>query len=106
MSETIVAVYENGVLRPLNPVSLSEGETVRLTITPEVAPGKAKNELEQILQSIIDQGLLRLPSSQRGQVDQAELVKREQERRERMKKMKPLPGKPLSETIIEDRGPW
>jgi predicted DNA-binding antitoxin AbrB/MazE fold protein len=31
MSEIIVAVYENGVLRPLNPVSLSEGETVRLT---------------------------------------------------------------------------
>lgn len=105
MSEIIVAVYENGVLRPLNLVSLSEGQTVRLTIVPEVAPEEPKNELKEVLQSMIDQGLLRLPSK-RGQVDKAELAKREQERRERMKKMKPLPGKPLSETIIEDRGSW
>ena len=32
MSEIIVAVYENGVLRPLNQVSLKEGETVRMRI--------------------------------------------------------------------------
>ncbi|HAJ59853.1 MAG TPA: hypothetical protein DCP31_11750 [Cyanobacteria bacterium UBA8543] len=106
MSETIVAVYENGVLRPLNPVSLNEGQTVQLTIVPQVSPAEPNNDLKKLLPSLIDRGLLRLPSSKRGQVDKAELAKREQERRERMKKMKPLPGKPLSETIIEDRGPW
>ena len=106
MSETVVAVYENGVLRPLNPVSLNEGQTVQLTIVPQVSPAEPNNDLKKLLPSLIDRGLLRLPSSKRGQVDKAELAKREQERRERMKKMKPLPGKPLSETIIEDRGPW
>ncbi len=101
MSETIVAVYENGVLRPLNPLPLSEGQTVRLTIVPEVAPEEPKNELQQVLQSLIDQGLLRLPSSKRGQVDQAELSRRQQAR-----KLVKISGQPLSETIIEDRGPW
>ncbi len=46
MSEIIVAVYENGVLRPVTPVSLSEGETVRLRIVPEVSPGGPKTELD------------------------------------------------------------
>ena len=100
MSEIIVAVYENGVLRPLNPVSLSEGQTVRLTIVPEVASEESKNELKEVLQSMIDQGLLRLPSK-RGQVDKAELSRRQQAR-----KLVKIEGKPLSETIIEDRGPW
>ncbi|GET38703.1 antitoxin family protein [Microseira wollei] len=101
MSETIVAVYENGVLRPLNPVSLSEGQTVQLTIVPQVSPGEPKNELQEVLQSLIDQGLLRLPSSKRGQVDKAELSRRQQAR-----KLVKIPGKPLSETIIEARGAW
>jgi predicted DNA-binding antitoxin AbrB/MazE fold protein len=105
MSEIIVAVYQNGVLHPINPVSLSEGQTVRLRIVPEVSPGGPKNELEEALQSLVDQGVLRLPPK-RGQVDLAELAQREKEWRERMEKMGPLPGKPLSETIIEGRGPW
>ena len=33
MIQHVEAVYENGVLRPLNPVSLSEAERVTLTIT-------------------------------------------------------------------------
>jgi predicted DNA-binding antitoxin AbrB/MazE fold protein len=100
MSEIIVAVYENGVLRPLNPVSLSEGQTVRLRIVPEVSPGGQKNELEEVLQSMVDQGVLRLPPK-RGQVDPAELSRRQQAR-----KLVKIEGKPLSETIIEGRGPW
>ena len=78
MSETIVAVYENGVLRPLNPLALNEGQTVRLTIVPEVLPTEPNNDLKKLLPSIIDRGLLRLPSSKRGQVDKAELSRRQQ----------------------------
>ena len=33
MVQHVEAVYENGVLRPLNPVSLAEAERVMLTIT-------------------------------------------------------------------------
>lgn len=47
MSEIIVAVYENGVLRPVNPVSLNEGQTVRLRVVPEVSPRERKNEVEK-----------------------------------------------------------
>jgi predicted DNA-binding antitoxin AbrB/MazE fold protein len=34
MTTTILAVYENGVLRPAQPLPLAEGETVQVTITP------------------------------------------------------------------------
>ncbi|MFB2838415.1 antitoxin family protein [Floridanema evergladense] len=105
MAEIIVAVYENGVLRPVNPVSLKEGETVRLKVVPEVSPEGSKNELEAALQSLVDEGKLTLPPK-RGQVDIAELAEREQKRRERIEKMGPISGKPLSETIIDDRGSW
>lgn len=36
MSKTIAAVYEHGVFRPLEPVTLPEGEQVRVTV-PEAA---------------------------------------------------------------------
>jgi predicted DNA-binding antitoxin AbrB/MazE fold protein len=98
MSEIIVAVYENGVLRPLNPVSLSEGQTVRLRIVPEVSPGGPKNELEEVLQSMVDQGVLRLPPN-----DPNVKPVSEEARRELFEKLKGRPGKPLSEIIIEDR---
>jgi len=34
MTTSVLAVYENGVFRPTGPVSLKEGETVQLTVTP------------------------------------------------------------------------
>jgi len=34
MSQRVEAVYENGVLRPLGPVSLQESQHVQLTIQP------------------------------------------------------------------------
>lgn len=98
MSEIIVAVYENGVLRPLNRVSLTEGETVRLRIVPEVSPGGPKTELEAVLQSMVDQGVLRVPPKQ-GEVS----PEIEEKWRELFEKLKGRPGKPLSEIIIEDR---
>jgi len=35
MTTTIEAVYENGVLRPLTPLSLSEGQRVQVFVAPE-----------------------------------------------------------------------
>ncbi|MBU0568026.1 antitoxin family protein [bacterium] len=35
MNETITAIYENGVLRPLNGLDLSEHEQVRIRIEPQ-----------------------------------------------------------------------
>jgi predicted DNA-binding antitoxin AbrB/MazE fold protein len=40
MALTIDAVYENGVLRPLQPLPLREHEKVSLTIQPAVSPAR------------------------------------------------------------------
>ncbi|HEY9850095.1 MAG TPA: antitoxin family protein [Leptolyngbyaceae cyanobacterium] len=100
MSEIMVAVYENGVLRPLNPVSFNEGQTVRLQVIPDVDSEDSKNESETTIQSLANQGKITL-SPKRGQVDIEELS-----RRHRNRKLIKIEGKPLSETIIEDRGQW
>ena len=98
MSEIMVAVYENGVLRPLNTVNLTEGQTVRLRVVPEV---ESKNELEAAIQTLVDQGKMTLPAK-----DPNIKPVSEAERQELFERLKERPGKPLSEIIIEDRGEW
>jgi predicted DNA-binding antitoxin AbrB/MazE fold protein len=39
MPITVRAVYESGVLRPMEPLALSEGEMVRVTIAQAMPPG-------------------------------------------------------------------
>jgi len=104
MPETITAIYENGVLRPLSPLSLNDGETVQITIVAEVSQEEVKGDREKSMMRMFVAGM-RLPKKQ-GKLDRAELIKRAQQWRELMQKMEPLPGKPLSEMVIEDRGPW
>ena len=50
MTTTIQAVYENGVLRPLTPLPLSEGQRVRVIVAPEEAtrPQSAASILAEI----------------------------------------------------------
>ena len=105
MPETITAIYENGILRPLTPLSLNDGETVQITIVAEVSQEELKGDREKAIKLMDVRGLVRLPKKQ-GKLDRAELIKRAQQWRELMQKMEPLPGKPLSEMVIEDRGPW
>lgn len=105
MPETITAVYENGVFRPLSSVSFKDGETVQINIVADVSLEELKDDREKAIKLMDVRGLVRLPKKQ-GKLDRAELIKRAQQWRELMKKMEPLPGKPLSEIIIEDRGPW
>ncbi len=105
MPETITAIYENGVFRPLSPLSLNDGETVQITIVAEVSQEELKGDREKAIKLMDVRGLVRLPKKQ-GKLDRAELIKRAQQWRELMQKMEPLPGKPLSEMVIEDRGPW
>jgi predicted DNA-binding antitoxin AbrB/MazE fold protein len=51
MSQTIEAIYENGVFKPLRPVTLPEGSTVL------VDPGPATDDLEEkIKQEMLDEG--------------------------------------------------
>jgi predicted DNA-binding antitoxin AbrB/MazE fold protein len=39
MTMTILAIYENGVLRSTTPLALTEGETVHLAVTPTKGAG-------------------------------------------------------------------
>lgn len=41
MTTTAAAIYENGVLRPLSPLSLAEGAQVEITVTDEAMRGAA-----------------------------------------------------------------
>ena len=105
MSETIAAVYENGVFRPLSAVSFKDGETVQIAIVAEVSPEELKDDREKAIKLMDVRGLVRLPKKQ-GKLDRAELIKREQQWRELFEDMKGRPGTPVSEIVIEDRGPW
>ena len=105
MPETIAAVYENGVLRPLSPLSLNDGETVQIKIVPEVSPEEIKDDREKAIKLMDKRGLVRLPKKQ-DKLDPAELARREEKWRELFEELKGRPGTPVSEIVIEDRGPW
>ncbi|MBD1828518.1 antitoxin family protein [Microcoleus vaginatus GB1-A2] len=101
MPETITAIYENGVFRPLSPLSLNDGETVQITIVAEVSPEELKGDREKAIKLMDLRKLMGLPTKQ-FKLDAAA----EQKRRELFEKLKGRVGKPLSEIVIEDRGPW
>ncbi|MEG3919015.1 antitoxin family protein [Microcoleus sp. T3_A4] len=101
MPETITAIYENGVFRPLSPLSLNDGETVEITIVAEVSPEELKGDREKAIKLMDLRKLMGLPTKQ-FKLDAAA----EQKRRDLFEKLKGRVGKPLSEIVIEDRGPW
>jgi predicted DNA-binding antitoxin AbrB/MazE fold protein len=96
MSEIITAVYENGVLRPRNHLSLQDGQTVRIQIFTE----EKAHEAGQIIQSLVAAGLVTPPPLW----SDVEPVSAEAWR-ELTQRLEASPGKPLSEIIIEERGP-
>jgi predicted DNA-binding antitoxin AbrB/MazE fold protein len=104
MVNAIPAIYENGVLRPLVPVQLQDRQTVWLKVLPqpltEPQPDQVKTELQSALQPLYESGLLIPPTktSNAPPMSEAEVVAMAQSIK--------VTGKPLSETVIEDRGEW
>jgi predicted DNA-binding antitoxin AbrB/MazE fold protein len=97
----ITAVFENGILRPLSPLTLGEGQQVRLQVLPEFSVPEhdvPEDELAIALQPLVTSGLLINPSrvSQASDVSEADF-------RQFVESLK-SDEKPLSEMIIEDRG--
>jgi predicted DNA-binding antitoxin AbrB/MazE fold protein len=99
MAEIVTAVYEKGVLRPLQPLNLRERQTVRLQIFPE----EPDDKVEEVIQSLVTAGLMR-PRPKRGTPPPDPVS--EEERRRLADIMGRIPGKPLSEIIVEERGEW
>jgi predicted DNA-binding antitoxin AbrB/MazE fold protein len=94
MAEIVTAVYEKGVLRPLQPPNLEERQTVRLQVLPEEQDSKA----EEVIRALVEAGLLTPPLGH-SDIDPIS----EEERRELAEALGQAPGKPLSEIIIEER---
>jgi predicted DNA-binding antitoxin AbrB/MazE fold protein len=113
MVETVTAVYEKGMLRPLQPLNLRERQTVRIqllldepVVQEELDDGtenEIEDEIEEIIQSLVASGLMR-PQPKRGPPPPDPVS--EEERRRLADIMGQAPGKPLSEIIIEERGEW
>ena len=57
MAETITAVYEKGVLRPLTPLALPESSRVEIQIMGQAAD--PQDERQQVRQALRDAGLVR-----------------------------------------------
>jgi len=97
MSEIVQAVYERGVLRPLDPLDLRERQRVRIQVWPEDVPE------EEVLQVLIRAGLMR-PQPRRVSPPPPPLS--EAERQALADEVGRAPGKSMSDIVIEDRGEW
>jgi len=99
MSQTISAIYADGVLRPLTPLELPEQTEVELEVRPALKPATSVlAERIRIHQILVEAGLVvnhqtwqALPEDPISEPEQEELD------------MAFGNGKPLSEIIIEER---
>lgn len=96
MSKIITAIYANGVLRPLSPLNVPENTTVQIQILTK----DPILEKERLVQYLAAAGLI-TPPSHRNDVEPVS----EEAWRELTQRLEISEGKPLSEIIIEERGP-
>ena len=97
LNNRYTAVYENGLLRPLTPLNLADGQIVRLQVL--LADTPLDDESAAAERVLVAAGLKR-PRPET--IPPAPIS--DAERRELADQLGRLPGKPLSEIIIEDRG--
>ena len=93
----ITAIYEKGLLRPLTPLNLTDRQTVRLQVLPADAP--IEDEGGAAVRALVAAGLMRPRAETMPPAPMSDV-----ERRELAHRLGQAPGKPLSETIIDDRG--
>ncbi len=89
MSEMIRAIYRNGLIEPVLPLKIAEGTEVYVTVPRQ----HSRDEMLALLQKLEEHGL-------KVHYNPDNVGKPFPER-----KLGKIKGKPLSETIIEDRGP-
>ena len=88
MRQQVEAVYEHGVLRPLEPISLAEAQHVSLTITDSLT-GRSRQDLNLVEQARAEvAGLERIPTIE-----------------EVRSALASIPGS-LSEDIVVERGEY
>ena len=98
MTETILAVYEEGKLRPLEPLHLKEQQRVYIQVMPEEM---VEDEGAAAIRVLVEAGLMRSPDRETPPPPDPVSDK---ERRALAERLAQAPGKSLSEIVIEDRG--
>jgi predicted DNA-binding antitoxin AbrB/MazE fold protein len=98
VAEIVQAIYEKGVLRPLQPLGLQERQLVRIQVQPEESP-QDENEAETAIRALVAAGRLTPPA---GRSEFLPIPDKEYE--ELADRLGSTPGKALSEIIIEERG--
>jgi predicted DNA-binding antitoxin AbrB/MazE fold protein len=99
MTEIVTAVYEKGMLRPLQPLKLRESQRVRIQVLPEHAVIQ-DDQVQALIQRLIAKGWMHPQTSEPIPPDPVS----EEERLRLADLMGSASGKPLSEIIIEERG--
>ena len=97
MLGVVIAVYEKGVLRPSRPLKLREHEAVRIQVLDTVS---ADDEGEQAVCVLVSAGMMRPSGGAPPPLDPVP----DAERRALAERLGGVPGKPLSEIVIEARG--
>lgn len=97
MIQPIVAVYENGRLRPLKPLNLREHQEVLISVMLV----DANEALDHVTAELVAAGALTLPTD-----DKDEVPLSPEELESLAKRVSAAVQKPLSEMIIEERGEW
>jgi predicted DNA-binding antitoxin AbrB/MazE fold protein len=95
MSHLISAIYEHGLLRPLEALHLQECQKVKIQVLQE------SNNSEQIIEFLVNLGWLTPPSKHSNirTITPAERLRVAEILGKSIKR-------PVSEMIIEDRGEW
>lgn len=104
MMEIVTAVYEKGMLRPLQPLNLRERQRVRIRVVLEDSDVSEEpvDDTDALIQRLVAKGLMR--PRPRGPIPPDPVSAEERLRLADL--MGSAPGKPLSEIIIEERGEW
>lgn len=97
MSELVMAIYDQGLLRPLKPLNLPDRQTVMIQVLSEVVSDKA----DEVMQLLVKTGLL-IPPSGSSKVKSVS----SKERQRIADALGKATAKPLSQVIIEERGEW
>ncbi len=97
MPQGVIAVYEHGLLRPLESLALHEKQCVRI----QIEPVKQIETVEHVFQFLTNIGWLTPPSGQ-SRVKPVSL----KERSSVADILGKAARKPVSEMVIEDRGEW
>ena len=95
MTETITAIYRDGVLYPLTNLNLQEHQTVRLQLLESAPVTTSSTLLEQLRAS----GFVTIAThSLQNAISDEDL--------EALVKTLPITETPASQTLIEERGEW